>query len=391
MDIRLQDILSVKGFSDLRLISGKNGMSNLVNDCGLLDYEFVKSLSNRYIYSNFHKGQLLFSSLMFAKDNPFLIMDAIRHLVDADACGLVINNVFQIKIPETTLGYADAKDFPIFISNGKFFDPVPMIIDINDYINELKREDFGDRMISSILFDTIPSEEIRTTALKMNPSFTSQICAVYMEKKTDLSVREYYDAVKNYQKSPLYNHKNSLYRYRNGFLYLISSDEITNDRTNDYINDFIDLLDPSESCYIGIGSYHYDLKELDQAVREALYAALINRSASGRSTNYSEMGTYRIILPLIDEPAMIRYSDALIDPIVEYDSSYKTALLDTLLEYVKADGKITKLAQDSKVHENTIRYRLNQIEKSTGLNPIKPGDYEQLAIAVKIYICRRLI
>lgn len=42
-------------------------------------------------------------------------------------------------------------------------------------------------------------------------------------------------------------------------------------------------------------------------------------------------------------------------------------------------------------HENTLRYRFTQIEKITGKNPIRSGDYEQLALAAKIIISRKMM
>lgn len=38
-------------------------------------------------------------------------------------------------------------------------------------------------------------------------------------------------------------------------------------------------------------------------------------------------------------------------------------------------------------HKNTIRYRLKRAGELLGINPFSLGDYERLALAVRIYIC----
>ena len=44
------------------------------------------------------------------------------------------------------------------------------------------------------------------------------------------------------------------------------------------------------------------------------------------------------------------------------------------------------LAQYTGQHENTLRYRLDKIAGITGLSYKKLADYEQLALAVRIYL-----
>ena len=51
----------------------------------------------------------------------------------------------------------------------------------------------------------------------------------------------------------------------------------------------------------------------------------------------------------------------------------------------------THLAEKMGQHENTLRYRFSQIEKITGKSPIRSGDYEQLALAAKAIIARKLM
>lgn len=390
MIIRIEELTRLDEFKNIRLIAGEKGLWRQVESFGWLDYEFVKNQKSKQFYSNFNKGQLVMTSFLYAKDNAFLTRDAVRHLIDRDASGLIVNNVFRIDIPEPALRYADAKEFPIFVTEDPSADLCSLTIKLHDYIKDMEREEFGDKEIGALLNTPVGKEEVRMSATRMNPSFLPQITAIYFHKEAFLSDEEYVKHVTKYQKSEMYDRHNSLYRYQNGFMYIISGNDLESAFGNKYISSAITsiIADPSEYS-IGIGDIHYDISELDHAMQEAIYASIINHKKDDIFTAYHDLGSYQAILPLAEDPAMMAYAERLLEPIIEYDASYSTILLNTLLDYVLLEGDLHRLAADMNQHENTLRYRFNQIEKITGLNPIRSGDYEKLALAAKIYICKK--
>ena len=99
----------------LKIIAGHGGMSRTIADPGILDYELDDVLRDKFLHTNFHKNQLVVTTFSCAKDNHFMVSDAIKHLVAKDTSCLVIKNVFKLPIHETILRYADAKNFPIFL------------------------------------------------------------------------------------------------------------------------------------------------------------------------------------------------------------------------------------------------------------------------------------
>lgn len=389
MIIRMEELTRLDKFTNLSLIAGERGLWRQVDSFGWLDYEFVKSQKNKRYYSNFNKGQLVMTSFLYAKDNAFLTRDAVRHLIDRDVSGLIVNNVFRIDIPEPALRYADAKEFPIFVAKDHPVDLCSLTIELHDYIKDMERAEFGDKEIGALLNTPAQAEDVRISALRMNPSFLPQITAIYFHKESFLSDEEYVNHVANYQESEMYDRHNSLYRYQNGFMYIISGDDLESTIGNEYINSAVASIIGDPSGYsIGIGDIHYDISELDRAMQEAIYASVIDHKTDAAFTAYHDLGSYQAILPLAEDPAMTSYAEKLLEPIIEYDASYNTILVNTLLDYVLLEGDLHRLASDMNQHENTLRYRFNQIEKITGLNPIKSGDYEKLALAAKIYICR---
>ena len=98
------------------------------------------------------------------------------------------------------------------------------------------------------------------------------------------------------------------------------------------------------------------------------------------------MGVYRALLPMLDSEELQRYSGDLLDPILEFDAENRGNLLDTLLEFVQCGGNLHELSARSGQHENTLRNRLDRIGSLTGLSYRKLDDYEQLALAARVYL-----
>ena len=107
MTISMNELLCFDYFKGLRLLAGRDGLSRPVSICGMLDYELDPRLNKKFVYTNFKPYTLTLSSLFFAKDNPFQIMDAVKYLVSQEASGLIIKNVFRLPIHESILRYAD--------------------------------------------------------------------------------------------------------------------------------------------------------------------------------------------------------------------------------------------------------------------------------------------
>ena len=78
MALCIQDFLEFDYFKSLEVLAGADGLTGAVDSCGILDYELEQGLNKKYTDQNFHSGQLVLTSLLFAKNNPFLVRDAVK-------------------------------------------------------------------------------------------------------------------------------------------------------------------------------------------------------------------------------------------------------------------------------------------------------------------------
>jgi DNA-binding HxlR family transcriptional regulator len=67
----------------------------------------------------------------------------------------------------------------------------------------------------------------------------------------------------------------------------------------------------------------------------------------------------------------------------EYDSRYRTSLLETLETWLACDASVSVTAARLYAHRHTIRYRLDRVRELTGLDPATIGDRERLLLGLR--------
>ena len=74
---------------------------------------------------------------------------------------------------------------------------------------------------------------------------------------------------------------------------------------------------------------------------------------------------------------------AAVDRLIDYDRKRRTALLDTLERYLAERRSVIESARALYIHPNTLRQRLERIEKLAGLD-LGAEDLLSLELAVKL-------
>jgi DNA-binding PucR family transcriptional regulator len=127
-----------------------------------------------------------------------------------------------------------------------------------------------------------------------------------------------------------------------------------------------------------------------QSLRQAQDASAISRALApgGGALAYDALGAYRYLVHLsLDDAPHDRLCEA-IERLLAYDERRETQLLATLEQYL-ADRRVgTSTARKLFIHANTLRQRLDRIQKLTGLD-LAGEDLLSLELAVKLVRLRR--
>ncbi len=392
MRLTVSDLLSFDCFRSLRLIAGRGGLQQAVSGCGILDYELEASLKGKYLHTNFYPGQLAVSSLFFAKNNPFLIRDAVKYLVSRGGSGLLIKNVFRLPLHDAVLRYADAKDFPILlIDDGQaYFEE--LIIQIDRYLRAAEDLYAAEELLGRLYYEKMDGAEKKAAVRQLLPNFHDEYLVAFL--RTGELVPEHLLQEAGAQAKGLFPFPHRVFRWRKGVVLLLSRDTLCPEELSPDVQALADRLGQPA---VGLSSVHFAPEELDHALRQAVQAAAVHAlgrddplSPAAPLLHYRQLGVYRLLLPLIDQEALGQYAGGILEPLLEFDAENRGNLLETLLHLVRCGGDLHLLARYTGQHENTLRNRLERIRGLTGLNYRRPGDYEELALAARIYLLRNV-
>ncbi len=144
---------------------------------------------------------------------------------------------------------------------------------------------------------------------------------------------------------------------------------------------------PDYSIQAGLSCLHNDITGIKPALGEAkkaLHAAELKLVEAEEVLPYKNLGLYRLIMDIKNFETLMCYFNETTAPLLEYDQNSEGALLKTLRQYMKSCS-IKKASEKLYVHRHTMKYRLEQVHKLTGLDPLQPDDALQLNIGLFIY------
>ncbi len=147
------------------------------------------------------------------------------------------------------------------------------------------------------------------------------------------------------------------------------------------------ILFPEEQIKAGVSCMHEDINSLKQALDEAekaLIASSLNLVECKEISSFKDLGLYRLIMDVNNIETLKCLFMETTAPLLDYDQSCDGALMQTLQQYLESCS-IKRAAESLFVHRHTMKYRLEQVNKLTGLNPLQAEAALQLNIGLHIY------
>ncbi len=342
----------------IRLICGEEGLDREISSAGILDYEFIPFVKGRYEHNNFEDGQLVMTSFLYAKDNPHLITEAVRQLIQKGCSGLIIKNIFRLEIPNTARRLADAQDFPVFLLNDRDYFYEDFIREVYDAKELCDSKEKQEKLISRILHTNNREETIELVRM-LFPDLSHNFRCYWID--------QVYEIDNSYAIS---------LPYQKGCLLLESCHQ--GRKPQDMCAAVHGNL---EDCHIGISQEHFYLGECKDAIEEAVFACRISHA---EDSYFEKLGIYRLLLKIDGLKAVSKYAEDNLENIRIYDYETNSNLMETLDQYIQCDGSLSQTAEQMKTHINTIRYRLEKISELSGLNYKKIEQLEELILSIRI-------
>ena len=394
MAITILEAMKLPTLKDFELIAGYRGLDREIQRASILDYEYEKSLSDKPIQTYFEKEDFVISSLIYAKDDPSLILESVKGLVSDGVSGLAVKNIYYDVLPEEVIKYANQMDFPIFIfdKKGSYYEDI--VTEIYDKNKEKNSISYQEAKIGILLKEDMDKSSVKNMAKDFNISFKENMFSMCLKPKKYIDENSLTNIINILNRDLGASHV--AYRYH-GIIFIICTyeDSHKENKSTEFsrlvrlmiYSLFLDLND----YYIGISNFHKYIDELNFALKESMYAM---RTASIEGENiryYYEIGVYKLLMPSYSEGYMINFYSDTIGKIKHYDQKYNSELLQTATVYVKLGGNIKNTAKSINLHENTVRYRINKIKEIFNTTNSEFEFYEELALGIKLHLIHQNI
>lgn len=394
MAITILEAMKLPTLKDFELIAGYRGLDREIQRASILDYEYEKSLSDKPIQTYFEKEDFVISSLIYAKDDPSLILESVKGLVSDGVSGLAVKNIYYDVLPEEVIKYANQMDFPIFIfdKKGSYYEDI--VTEIYDKNKEKNSISYQEAKIGILLKEDMDKSSVKNMAKDFNISFKENMFSICLKPKKYIDENSLTNIINILNRDLGASHV--AYRYH-GIIFIICTyeDSHKENKSTEFsrlvrlmiYSLFLDLND----YYIGISNFHKYIDELNFALKESMYAM---RTASIEGENiryYYEIGVYKLLMPSYSEGYMINFYSDTIGKIKHYDQKYNYELLQTATVYVKLGGNIKNTAKSINLHENTVRYRINKIKEIFNTTNSEFEFYEELALGIKLHLIHQNI
>lgn len=391
MALRVSDIINLKGLSGLKLEAGREGLFRHVSSAGILDYEYVTSVP-KLANPLFNKNSFVISSLLFAKDDPSLILPAIRELMESGISAFAYKEVFYHQLPQEVIDYADEHALPVFrFGTESFFEDI--IFAIMDAVQQDDTRILTENRIQYILDNQLSPSDTAELERTLSLKFRRYIQAAYVKSLPGQPALNIPRLLRSYSHTDPLREKMMLGTYNDGLLLLMTASGKGQGVFQSILREYLEISGIDADAISTVFSPVYESHlHLPECIRQCCWAHEAAMAEGVRTLHFQHGGVWRYLVPLHEAPALADFGASYLRPL-----EAKPDLLETASIWVQTGGDLMQTADRLGCHQNTVRYRINRIreltepgtgEPNAGRNADRPVTdfqlYERLSAALKM-------
>lgn len=384
MAVTIQDALELDIMKGFKVVAGSNGLSETINATEILDFEFLQEGENYRKEKIFEGESVVLSSLLFAKDQPELVLDAVKRLKSLNVKALAYKPVFFKELPQEALDYADQYGFVILeFGYDEFFEDV--IAGIKELVEKDQAADLTEVLFEEMLERKFSEEEAETAKDKINPLLRPETMAVCLRLK-NVSEDRIREIIRRGRPDQRLSSKVFVGKCKDKLMVILSQDEKKESRFQALMEDVKVAYGLTEESFVaGVSDIRHINAGIDRIIQQAYWAQAVAEIEEEQMKSYKDLGVYKLIISDIHAASIAEYMETYLAPLFE-DSEKDQELLHTAIEYTLAKGDSQKTADRLFCHKNTIRYRLGKIQEKLDPAVNEREFYQNLAMAIKIYL-----
>jgi sugar diacid utilization regulator len=363
--VSLQELIQLGLLAGFQPVVPGADLGRIVSNVVILEYE-----SDRGTYDGFGEGDLVLTSLFFAKDRPEAILPAFENLLTRRVSAVAVKSVYYRTLPAPVLARAEAARLPVFFFSKTYMEDI--ILNVNECIKSHQRSRFLEQKIDELLLRRLTPDQVADAARDICPGCGDFVTAFYVEVLDEHEDAQLFRFVNRllYRTDRAQGDGLACFfvKYRQGVLVFYHTSSDNPPAAVSLTRGLLDLLGGDRTRYRlgGAGDFH-PLSELDVCLQKSLYAWRVARKDGKSLVCHQELGLSAFILPLSENRSAVSHHRALTRRIEAYDRKFHSGLMETLTSFVRHDGEIAAAAETLHLHPNTVRYRLQRARELLGL------------------------
>ena len=383
MAVSISDLLNLEVFRDFKLVAGEKGLDRTITSTEILDFEFMDE-GLAYRERGFLGSSLVLSSLLFAKDKPELILEAVKQLISQNVQALAYKPVFFEELPAEALAYAEKMAFPVLkFGHDEFFEDIIFsirsLVDRDDLLGQTEP------LIGEMLSREFTEDEAEEAHERINPLLRPMVAAVCIRDK-ELKGGQISAKIRRSRPDEKLRSKTFVGKYEDLIVIVLSQDEDQPGRFQTLLEDVSIVYGlAGRELTMGVSRVRPIHDHFNMVIREAYWAEKVAEIEQMPVRLYRDIGIYQLIVSYIHTTPMRRYAQNYFAPLFEEEEK-DGELMHTAIEYVLAKGDAAEAARRLYCHKNTIRYRIGKLQEKLDPDANEKEFYQNLAIAVKIHL-----
>lgn len=383
MAVTIKDVLNLDIMRNFKIVAGEKGLNRTVTATEILDFEFMQE-GEAYRENSFTGDSLVLSSLLFAKDDPALVLITIKKLIAQNVQALAYKPVFFKQLPEDAVAYANERNFPILeFAHDEFFEDI--LFSIKDLV---ERDDIvlhTETIFADMLTREFSKEEDGCAQEQINPLLRPVKMVLCLRIK-GMTGEQISDCIKRAKPDQKLRSKTFVGKIKDRFFVVLSQDELNLSRFKAQFDDVrIAYGLMGKEMIAGVSAPVMTGERFDGAVRAAFWSEKVAEIEKIPVKYYEKSGIYRLIIPNMYSQTMAAYMEDYLAPLFEEEDK-DGELLHTAIEYILAKGDTIETAERLYCHKNTIRYRIGKLQEKLDSGSNEKEFYQNLAAAIKIYL-----
>lgn len=380
MGLTIQDMLiTSENQYQMKMIAGAKGWSNSIS--------WVLMVEDTAILNNFSGKELAVTTCLGFTSTEKLINLA-KGLVEKHAAGMIINvGEYVLEIPKELISYCDENDFPLI--------EVPWEVYIGDMIKDISvrifLEETADDQIANALIKAIETPDNQEDYRKeLLPYYdVDGEFQVVLFTTEGLNAMDTVERRKLSYRLQIYvenlTHNGNFFYYDSNFVLMMN--DVSQRDYDEIVGGMLDRTHrrmPDIKLYCGAGSKVQDISQLYISYRRAKAAVKRAICQKDMYVKFDDMGLYRLLYMVEDKKLLWEMSEELLKPLIEYDKKHKSSYVETLELYLRHNGSIQAVAEQTFTHRNTVIYRISNIKKL--LNTEFDSAEEKMKYLTALYI-----